>query len=137
MFSELHFINRKYILCLLKYFRSHKGKICYKLPRHLCIHNIGAWDVTVDAGNVDQCKPRRYTCVWSEKWMCYCNNDDTELPYSDTKGSLYVRKNRHDMSLDAETVFEIQNHESDDPRWNYIPTWYVFTPPFIHVFWLR
>lgn len=47
--------------------------------------------------------------------MCYCNHDDTKLPYSDTEGTLYVRKNKYDMSLDAETVFKIQNHESDDP----------------------
>lgn len=41
--------------------------------------------------------------------MCNCNNDDTELPYSDTEGALYVRKkNKYDM--DAETDFEIQNH---------------------------
>lgn len=47
--------------------------------------------------------------------MRYCYNDDTKLPYSNTEGALYVRKNRHDMPMDAETVFEIQNHESDDP----------------------
>lgn len=47
--------------------------------------------------------------------MRNCNNDDTEMPDSDPEGTLYVRKNKCDMPLDAETVFEIQNHESDDP----------------------
>lgn len=43
--------------------------------------------------------------------MCNCKNDDTELPDSDTEGALYVRKkNKYDMPMDAETVFEIQNH---------------------------
>lgn len=43
--------------------------------------------------------------------MCNCNNDDTELSYSDSEGALYVRKkNKYDMPMDAETVFKTQNH---------------------------
>lgn len=61
----------------------------------------------VDVGNVDLCKLWWYICDWIIKWMCYCYNDDMKLFYFNIEGVLYFRKNRYDMLMDVEIVFEI------------------------------
>lgn len=74
---------------------------------YFCIFNIRVWEIMDNVINVVLCKLWWYISVWSKKWMCNCNNDDKELFDFDFEGILYVRKNKYDMLLDVEIVFEI------------------------------